>query len=262
MNPYALAILLVAIVLAIPTVWFLRFVRSTPYSHLQGFLLVIAMLFARIQWRSRLVGSVTVPESGAAVIVCNHHSSVDPFFVQILLKRVVRWMVAREYYEHPLFGGFLRATEAIPVNRGGIDTASTKTAIRTLSEGGAVGMFPEGRINSTDEFMRPVRPGAIVVALKGQAPIIPCYIEGSPYRGTAWSPFLMRARVRVYFGSPIDLSPYYGQERDTDLVHRLLSQCVKAIADLANENDFVPTLAGRKWKTSDAESAAEVDDDE
>ena len=50
-------------------------------------------------------------------------------------------------------------------------------------------MLPEGRINTTDEFMLPVRPGAIVVALKAGAPIVPCYIEGAPYRGNPLEPF-------------------------------------------------------------------------
>ncbi|MGA7966757.1 MAG: lysophospholipid acyltransferase family protein, partial [Gammaproteobacteria bacterium] len=146
-----------------------------------------------------------------------------------------------------------KIAQVIPVNRGGIDTASTKGAIRIVTEGGMVGMLPEGRINTSDQFMGPVRPGAIVVALKGQAPVIPCYIENSPYRGTAWSPFLMRARTRVRYGDPIDLSAYYGQEKDTEVVRKLLIQCVRAIAQLAGREDFTPQLAGRRWKPDDPE---------
>jgi 1-acyl-sn-glycerol-3-phosphate acyltransferase len=171
-------------------------------------------------------------------------------------------MVAREYCEHPVFGPFLRAAVVIPVNRGGIDTKATKIAIRTVCDGGAVGMFPEGRINTTDAFMRPVRPGAIVVALKCKATIVPCYVEGAPYRGTAWSPFFMRAKVRLHFGEPIDVSAYFGQERDPEIVHRLLIQSVKAIATLAGHPDFEPTVAGRQWKTSDDETLADEADGE
>jgi 1-acyl-sn-glycerol-3-phosphate acyltransferase len=261
MTSQFLAISVVLVAVALPIIWFERFVRRTQYNHIQAFFLLVAKLLARVLWRARLVGPVTVPETGGAVLICNHRSSVDPFFIQTVLRRVVRWMVAREYCEHPLFGGFLRAAATIPVNRGGIDTKSTKTAIRTVAEGGAVGMFPEGRINLTDDFMRPVRPGAIVVALKSHAPIIPCYVDGSPYRGTAWSPFLMRANVRVHFGNPIDVSPYYGQERDPEVVRQLLTRCVKAIAELADRPDFEPTLAGRDWKPADSESATHENDD-
>ena len=117
-------------------------------------------------------------------------------------------------------------------------------------------MLPEGRINTTDKFMTPVRPGAILIALKGQAPIVPCYIEDAPYGGKVWSPFLMRAKTRVRYGDPIDLSPYYGQVKDDAVVRKLLIECVTAIAKLAGQDDFTPELAGRKWKPghTDAES--------
>ncbi|MHB8968861.1 MAG: lysophospholipid acyltransferase family protein, partial [Pirellulaceae bacterium] len=162
---------------------------------------------------------------------------------------------------HPVFGFFLRIAEAIPVNRGGIDTASTKAAIRIVSAGGMVGMLPEGRINTTEEFMCPVRPGAVLVALKAQSPIVPCYIEGAPYRGTPWSPLLMRARASVRYGQPIDLSPYYGREKDSELIKQLLVQCVSAIAELAGRTDFVPQVAGRNWKPDALESETEVAND-
>jgi 1-acyl-sn-glycerol-3-phosphate acyltransferase len=94
------------------------------------------------------------------VIVANHRSSVDPFFIQVVAPRAVHWMVAREYCEHWAFRWFLRTCEVIPVSRGGIDTAATKQAIRLARGGGLIGMLPEGRINMTEEFMLPARPGA------------------------------------------------------------------------------------------------------
>lgn len=116
-------------------------------------------------------------------------------------------------------------------------------------------MLPEGRINKTDQLMNPVRPGAILVALKAHAPIIPCYIDGAPAGDKFWSPFLMRARTRVRYGQPIDLSPYYGQEKDAEVVRQLLIRSVRAIAELAGVPDFEPQVAGRKWKPDELESA-------
>ena len=59
----------------------------------------------------------------------------------------------------------------------------------------------------------------------------------------------MRARVRVRYGQPIDLSPYYGREKDSELVRQLLVQCVKAIAELAGRPDFEPQIAGPQVET-------------
>lgn len=222
-------------------------IRST-YTMTQCVLWIVAKVLSRVLWRVHIEGQFPALAGTGAVVIANHRSSVDPFFIQTVMDHVIHWMVAREYVNHPLFGWFLRQTEAIPVNRSGIDTAATKLAIRIVEKGGVVGMFPEGRINRSQQLMQSVRPGAIVVALRGHGQIVPCYIEGSPYAGTAWSPFLMRARVRVRFGQPIDLSAYLDRVNDSQVARELLTKCVKEIATLADQPDFEPTIAGRNWK--------------
>jgi 1-acyl-sn-glycerol-3-phosphate acyltransferase len=87
------------------------------------------------------------------------------------------------------------------------------------------------------------------VALKAQVPIVPCYIEGAPYHDVAWRPALMRARVRMKVGSPLDLSEFYGREREEGVLAQLTLRCVAEIAKLAQRDDFQPQLAGRGWKT-------------
>ena len=102
-----------------------------------------------------------------------------------------------------------RTCEVIPVNRGGIDTRATKLAIRLASRGEMVGMLPEGRINKTRRIHVAGASGRCPRRTAARVPILPCYIEGAPYAGTEWSPFLMPARVRVVIGQRIDLSEYY-----------------------------------------------------
>ena len=176
-------VLLAAAVVAYAFTWCWR----SPYGLWQATVYFVTLLLTRVLWRTQ-VPPFPLPLGQGAVIVCNHRTSVDPFFIQIVVNRYVRWMVAREYCEHPAFGWFLRATHAIPTNRRGNDTAATKLAIRSASQGDLIGMFPEGHINHTDEFMLPGRPGAILVALKARVPILPCYIEGAPYAGSVISP--------------------------------------------------------------------------
>lgn len=246
-------------------IWYARVVRSTSYTAWQTFFWLFARVLVRRWWRTRITDPFPLDQHGNGVVICNHRSSIDPFFIQVSVRRVIHWMVAREYCEHAIMGFFLRIAEVIPVNRGGIDTASTKAAIRIVSQGGVVGMLPEGRINVTEELMGPVRPGAVLVALKARAPIIPCYIDGAPYGGTPWSPFLMRARASVRYGQPIDLSAYYGREKEPEVVRQLLNECVRAIATLAGHPEFEPRLAGRHWCTSAAqveEGAARHDNDD
>lgn len=255
-------IVLIAAILSLvaAVVAFVLVVRSTSYTALQTFFWLFAKFYVHVMWRTKIEDRFPLPAQANGVVICNHRSSIDPFFIQISMRRVIHWMVAREYCERPLLRFLLvRVARVIPVNRGGIDTAATKAAIRIASEGGVVGMLPEGRINKTDQLMNPVRPGAILVALKAHAPVIPCYIEGAPFGHKFWSPFLMRARARVRYGQPIDLSPYYGRDKDNELVRQLLIQCVKAIAALAGRPDFEPQIAGRKWKPDETAPEPEAE---
>ena len=108
-----------------------------------------------------------------------------------------------------------------------------------------------------------VRPGAILVALKANAWIVPVYVNGSPYNGTPWSPLFMRARSEVRVGEPIDVAPYVGRHRDSEVVKELLVRSIQEIAKLAGEDDFHPVLAGRRWKDDNVpngESNARQDD--
>jgi len=245
-----LAWLFFGIVICVPVAWMIAIYRRQHFSVAQFGLWTLANIVVRILWRAKLP---CFPDSArrSAVIICNHRSSVDPFFLQVCVSRPMHWMVAREYCEHPAFRWFLRQTEAIPVNRGGIDTASTKSAIRLAAAGGVVGMFPEGRINQTDEFMLPVRPGALLVALKARVPIVPCYIDGAPFAGTTWSPFFRTARTRVTFGEPVDLSPFFEQNHDKAWSGAKMLEIVAKIAELADVPYDQLRLAGKNWKPTE-----------
>ena len=161
----------------------------------------------------------------------------------------VRWMVAREYIEGPLLSRVAKALHIISVGRSGVDTKATKAAIRYAKQGWLVGMFPEGRINLTDELLRPARPGAALVALRAKVPVIPCYIEGAPEAGSLIAPLFSTAKARVVVGSPIDLGEYEGRENRRQMQEELTLRMMREIARLAGRDDFEPQLAGRRWKT-------------
>ncbi|MCG8585215.1 MAG: 1-acyl-sn-glycerol-3-phosphate acyltransferase, partial [Pirellulales bacterium] len=240
---FALAGLLTAL-----GIWVLSFMRRVNYTPMQLALYSLNEFMTHFVWRATVEGSLPTAEGHGAVIVSNHRSSFDPCFVQMVSNyRKVHWMVAGEYFKHPIMGTALRALEAIPTGRRGIDTAATKQAIRYTESGDLVGMFPEGRINTTDELMLPGRPGAILVALMAGMPIVPCYIDGSPQKESVFASFMTPTRVRMKIGTPIDLAPYAGHEREHALLRQLTYDIMKAIAELAGQPDFEPQLAGRKW---------------
>lgn len=240
-----LSLALAAVLTALVVLWLLF---RRPLSPVQWILYYYNQFLVHVLWRADLPERLPIPPDQGAVVICNHKSSIDPCFIQAVAgTRVIHWMVAQLYSESTLLGWMLSIAETIPVHREGRDVSPLKRAIRLAAGGELVGILPEGRINTTEKFMRKVRPGAVLVALKARVPILPCYIEGSPYHDKLWRPLFMRARARLVIGEPIDLSPYYGKEREEGVVTKLTADCVKEIARLAGQDEFEPELAGRDW---------------
>ena len=226
------------------------FSRRSDFSFAQVLLVFLAMLLAHCLWRVRRRYQSRQPIKGGGIILCNHRSSSDPFFIQVAFDRPVYWMVAREYVEKPLLSLLFKSIPIIPTNRRGVDSSAIRMAIEKARQGFLVGIFPEGRINTTTDFMLSVRPGAIMIALRAGVPVIPVFLEGSPYRDSTLSPFFMTADVQLVVGKSYDLVAAGGSGdaragREQQVM--LMLNAVDRIARLAGVEGFVPRIAGRKW---------------
>ncbi len=62
----------------------------------------------------------------------------------------------------------------------------------------------------------------------------------------------MRAGVRLTWGRPIDLSEFYGRQRDREVLKMLTKRLLTEIALLAGEAGYRPELAGRFYKPGSA----------
>jgi len=248
--------LLAAIAILVPLGWTIAGMRRYRCTVGQGFLLGFNLLLNRLRWHTRTNRPMPLAQRQGAVIVANHRSGFDPMFLQVAAPRIVHWMVAKQYCTWWL-AWFFRILGCIPAGRGGIDTAAVKQAIRLAESGEFVGILPEGRINESKELMLPGRPGAALVALKARVPVIPCYITGAPYNGRLLGPLFMRAQVEVIVGDPIDLSEYFGRDREQGVTEELTKRFMKEIARLAGADNFEPQLAGRQWLPNGTEEAEE-----
>ncbi len=237
--------------------------QRTTHTLGQAILYFVNRIIARVLWRAKISGRLPVSDGQGAVIVSNHYSGIDPLLIQLSTDRIVHWLVATEYFHKPVMRQVFETLGAIPVKRGGIDTASTRTAIRLVQQGEVVGLFPEGRINDTGQFLLPGRPGAALIALKARAPVIPIFVEDAPYNGLVLGSFWMPAEAKVKIGQPVDISAYYGRERENGVLQDLTKKFMLEIAKLAGRNDFEPQLAGRRWKPGEEDVAvAETMNDE
>jgi 1-acyl-sn-glycerol-3-phosphate acyltransferase len=162
----------------------------------------VDVCFARIYHRLSVIAPQQLPRSGPAILVCNHISGVDPLLIQAVCPRLISWMVAKEYTQAWGMRWIFKEIGAIPVARTGRDLSSTRTAMRTLSDGGILGVFPEGRIETSRNLL-PFQTGVALMAMKTGVPVFPACIEGTQ-RGREIAEAVLRPCVSsVVFGSEV-----------------------------------------------------------
>ena len=143
-----------------------------------------------------------LPRRGAGIIICNHTSGLDPQLIQACCPRMIIWMMAREYYDRPILRDMLRLVGVIPVTRGGRDMTATRAALRALHEGQLLGIFPEGRIETTRQLL-PFQTGVAMMAIKTGVPVFPAYLDGSQRGSGMLEGFLRPQRAVIAFGDEV-----------------------------------------------------------
>jgi 1-acyl-sn-glycerol-3-phosphate acyltransferase len=157
-----------------------------------------AALIFRIVCGFTATGKENVPKKGPVVIVPNHKSFWDPFFVAIVLRRPVHFMGKAEHFEGPMASFFLRLG-AFPVRRGESDEEALETARAILRRGDALALFPEGTRVREEGLGIPKR-GAARLAIEAGAPLVPTTITGTEKR--RWP---LPRKVSMTFGEPVSV---------------------------------------------------------
>jgi 1-acyl-sn-glycerol-3-phosphate acyltransferase len=147
-------------------------------------------------YRTRAIDTDKVPVEGPAIIVPNHFSFFDHFFIGVYLRRKVQFMAKSQLFKRPMQFIFSHGG-VFPVLRGRRDEEAFKTAHVVLSRGGLVVMYAEGGRSRSGELGEP-KPGVGRLALESGAPVVPAAIAGSA-RVRNWKR-LQFPKVTVQYG--------------------------------------------------------------
>ena len=180
------------------------------------FLYVFIWPLFRLLFHPKVRGRENIPKSGAIIFAGNHKSNLDCVLLATCLWRQVHFMAKDELFRGAA-GGFFRALGTIPVNRRIRDASALSEAQKVLDAGGIIGIFPEGSFNRTKETVMPFKPGAVAIAQRGGAVIVPFAITGEYER---------KGGLKIVFGkafSPADMSPEAATEKLYNEVRDLLT---------------------------------------
>jgi len=208
----------------------------------------ILNLIIKKDWR----GSEKLPQSGAAIVVCNHLSYVDPLtFTHFLYNngRAPRYLGKESVFRVPIIGTVIKGAGQIPVSRESKDAVKgLEHAIAVLKAGHLLGVYPEGTL-TRDENLWPMRAktGVARLALITGAPVYPCASWGPEKVLPPYSKKLHifpRTRVSVLMGEPVDLSRWQGKHEDPIAVEAAADHIMDRITSLLEvlRNEKAPAV--------------------
>ena len=148
-------------------------------EHKKGYIFLKTILKYpfKIWYNPKITGKENIPEKGAVIICANHKHMMDQCPILISTKRMVHYLAKKEYFDGK-YAWFFKMAGCISVNRSIKDTEASNHALELLKNGYAVGLFPEGTRNKTKEFLLPFKFGAVSMAKKTDAYIVPVGITG------------------------------------------------------------------------------------
>ncbi|ACL69796.1 lysophospholipid acyltransferase family protein [Halothermothrix orenii] len=150
--------------------------------------------------RWQVVGKENRLTKGPLIVMSNHVSNLDPPVVGCIMNRQVHFMAKKELFENPVSRWVFNTIGTFPVKRGKPDRKALRQAFSILKQEKVLGVFPEGTRHRQGKPGK-ARLGAVMIALRSEAPILPVGIRYDDGK-----------KIRVSIGEPFTLDEYYGRK--------------------------------------------------
>jgi 1-acyl-sn-glycerol-3-phosphate acyltransferase len=164
-------------------------------------------------------GAQHIQRNRAAVYAANHTSQVEPPVLFDTLSELfprLRILYKAELRKLPILVRAFDLAGFVPLERGNRDQSlpAIEGAAAALREGNSFLIFPEGTRSRTGELL-PFKKGGFILAIKGQAPIVPVAISGARDAMRKGSLVIYPVTVHVCIAAPIETAGLTLDDRDS-----------------------------------------------
>jgi 1-acyl-sn-glycerol-3-phosphate acyltransferase len=195
----------------------------------------------RALFRPWVRGIENVPDSGPAILVSNHLSFSDSFFLPLVVPRRITFLAKADYFtgrgvKGRLTAGFFRGVGQVPVDRSGGEAseAALRTGLKVLGTGNLLGIYPEGT-RSPDGRLYRGKTGVARMALEGKVPVLPVVMKGTDKVQPIGRKVPSIRRVGVIIGAPLDFSRYEGMESDRLVLRSITDEIMYELMRLSGQ---------------------------
>lgn len=125
-----------------------------------------------------LINENLIPKENGVIFVANHRDMIDPPLIMSCIgNRPTHLLLKAEFLESK-FSSFLKSIGCVFVERGNRDSEiqSSEELAKLLLRGSNIILFPEGTRNKTEKTLLDFKTGAVSIAQRTGAPIVPLAI--------------------------------------------------------------------------------------
>lgn len=220
--------------LTIPEIFMVTAIMNVAVS-LYIFLMLPEFLLRFMAWmlvstfyKVRRVNVERIPESGPAVLVCNHVSFLDAIVIAATCPRPIRFVMDHRIFKVPFLSWVFKTARAIPIAPAHEDAEKKERAFvevaKALREGELICIFPEGKLTHDGEINE-FKGGFVRIVQETPVPVIPMALHGlwsSVFSRNKDNPFGHKfsnsifSRLKLLVGEPVlpdEAMPELLQER-------------------------------------------------
>jgi acyl-[acyl-carrier-protein]-phospholipid O-acyltransferase / long-chain-fatty-acid--[acyl-carrier-protein] ligase len=172
------------------------------------FIRLLGGALVRTIYRIKVVNRENIPAAGGALLLPNHVTFADGFFIAASCSRPVRFVMDEVFMAKPSIRLFARIFEIVAI-RQDQPREAIRITIDALKQGGLVCLFPEGQLTRTGT-LNELRRGFELIARKAGHPLIPMWCDGS------WTSIFSFERGRFFrkvpYHLPFGMTLAFGKE--------------------------------------------------
>ncbi len=140
----------------------------------------VAFMATRFVYRFKVRGDKHIPARGAAILVCNHVSFIDPLLLMAASPRPIRFIMDHRIFAMPVLGWFFKLAGAIPIAPQREDPGTCELAFEraraALADGELLCIFPEGAITRDGELGE-FKGGVMKLLESNPVPVVPLALQ-------------------------------------------------------------------------------------
>lgn len=163
----------------VPFLW-MNEIQVKPALHIRVqrvVLRALGLVIIRLVYRVRVSGAEHVPEKSGALLLPNHVTFADAFFISVACPRPVRFVMDDAVLKYAPVRWFCSVFNTVNIRKGQSREALRMT-VDAVNNGDIVCYFAEGQLSRTGA-LNELKRGVELIAGKLTAPLLPLWIDGA-----------------------------------------------------------------------------------